>query len=114
LNAEANFLQTSQKPNARTNYVFIDDKKRDRTFLLDTGANRNMIDAPVLSQTERIAIDRTTRVSVANIQQGKGILKSMGELEVQVPHITEYMKLKFIVMPPKSINYNLIGVTDIM
>jgi len=114
LNAEANFLQTSQKPNVRTSYVFVDDKKRDRTFLLDTGANRNMVDASVLSRKEQSAIDKTVRVSVANIQQGKGTLKSMGELELQVPHKNEYIKLKFIVMPPHSINYNLIGVIDMM
>ena len=94
--------------------MFIDDKKNDRTFLLDTGANRNIIDASVLTQQELAKIDRTVSVSVANIQQGSGGLTSLGEVELEVPHKKNHVKLKFIVMPPHTLNYNLIGVSTVI
>ena len=94
--------------------MFIDDKRHDRTFLLDTGANRNMIDASVLSQKEMSEVDRSVSVSVANIQQGSVGLKSLGETQLQVPHRDKHMRLKFMVMPPNTLNYNLIGVSAII
>jgi len=94
--------------------VFIDDKRHDRTFLLDTGANRNIIDASVLTQQELAKVDRTVSVSVANIQQGSGGLTSLGEVEIEVPHKKDHVKLKFIVMPPHTLNYNLIGVSTVI
>jgi len=94
--------------------VFIDDKKHDRTFLLDTGANRNIIDASVLTKQELTRLDRTVSVSVANIQQGCEGLKSLGEVEIEVPHKDDYVRLRFKVMPPHTLNYNLIGVNTII
>jgi len=114
LNAEANFLQTSKKPKVKSSYVFIDDKRHDRTFLLDTGANRNMIDASVLSKKELTEVDRSVSVSVANIQQGSSGLKSLGEINLPIPHKEKHVILKFIVMPPHTLNYNLIGVSAII
>ena len=94
--------------------MFIDDKRHDRTFLLDTGDNRNIIDASVLTKQEIAKLDRTVSVSVANIQQGSGGLTSLGEIEIEVPHKDDYVKLKFIVMPPHTLNYNLIGVSTVI
>ena len=94
--------------------MFIQDDKRDRTFLLDTGANRNMIDASVLTPQELAAVDTTRRVPVANFQSQKDKLHSIGETVVQVPYKGSNLKLKFIVMPARSMNYNLIGVVDIL
>ena len=114
MNAEANYLQVSEKPKLKSSYVFIQDDKRDRTFLLDTGANRNMIDASVLSPQELAAIDTTKKVPVANFQSQKDKLHSIGETVVKVPYKDSDLELKFIVMPARSMNYNLIGVVDIL
>jgi len=94
--------------------VFIQDDKRDRTFLIDTGANRNMIDASVLAPEELARIDTTKRVPVANFESNKEKLISIGETVVEVPYKNMMLNLKFIVMPAKSMNYNLIGVVDIL
>ena len=94
--------------------MFIQDDKRDRTFLLDTGANRNMIDASVLNPQEMAAIDTTKRVPVANFQSQKDKLYSIGETVVKVPYKNSSLDLKFIVMPARNMNYNLIGVVDIL
>jgi len=114
LNAEANYLQVSEKPRLKRSYVFIQDDARDRTFLLDTGANRNMIDASVLSPEETARIDTTLKVPVSNFQSQKDKLYSIGEVTVPVPYKGKNLQLKFIVMPPRSMNYNLIGVVDIL
>jgi len=94
--------------------VFIQDDKRDRTFLLDTGANRNMIDASVLTPEELGRVDTTRKVPVANFESNKEKLHSIGETVVEVPYKNMMLKLKFIVMPARSMNYNLIGVVDIL
>jgi len=114
LNAEANYLQVSEKPKLKSSYVFIQDDKRDRTFLLDTGANGNMIDASVLTPQELAKMDTTKRVPVANFESKKDKLQSIGETIVEVPYKNTSLELKFIVMPARSMNYNLIGVVDIL
>jgi len=82
--------------------------------LLDTGANRNLIDASVLSEKELASVNTTTRVAVANFQQGKEKLYSIGEVMIPVPYKGQDKVLKFLVMPSRSMNYNLIGVGDIL
>ena len=114
MNAEANFLQISPESQAKSSYVFLEDPSHNRVFLLDTGANRNMIDAAVLTPAELKRIDPTRRAAVSNIQQGTGTLKSLGEIEIELPHKAQRIKLKFLVMPPRTLNYNLIGVTAII
>jgi len=82
--------------------------------LLDTGANRNLIDASVLSEKELASVNTSTRVAVANFQKGKEKLQSIGEVEIPVPYKGRDKLLKFLVMPAQSMNYNLIGVSDIL
>jgi len=94
--------------------VFIEDDKRDRTFLLDTGANRNMVDASVLTTEEFAKMDTTKKVPVANFENNKDKLRSIGETVVEVPYKNMSLRLKCIVMPACSMNYNLIGVVDIL
>ena len=114
MNAEANFLQISPELQKRSDYVFVEDPKYNRIFLLDTGANRNMIDVSVLTPEERRKIDPTHKAAVSGIQQQGGLLKSLGEIEIEVPLRTKRVKLKFLVMPHRTLKYNLIGVTAIL
>ena len=114
MNAEANFLQISPELQKRSDYVFVEDPKYNRIFLLDTGANRNMIDVSVLTPEERRKIDPTHKAAVSGIQQQGGLLKSLGEIEIEVPLRTKRVKLTFLVMPHRTLKYNLIGVTAIL
>ena len=114
MNAEANFLQISPELQKRSSYVFVEDPRYNRIFLLDTGANRNMIDASVLTPDELRRINRTCQVDVSNIQQGSSTLKSLGEIDIEIPLKTKREKLTFLVMPHRTLKYNLIGVTAIL
>ena len=94
--------------------MFLEDKRRDRTFLLDTGANRNIIDASALTAEELTKIDATQTVKVANFVSTLPKMESLGHVWINVPVKHASIRLRFIVMPARSMNYNLIGVSDVL
>ena len=53
-------------------------------------------------------------MGVSNIQEGSGMLKSLGEIDIEVPLKTKRVRLTFLVMPHYTVKYNLIGVTAIL
>ena len=73
-----------------------------------------MIDVSVLTPEERRTIDPTHKAAVSGIQQQGGLLRSLGEIEIEVPLRTKRVKLTFLVMPQRTLKYNLIGVTAIL
>lgn len=94
--------------------MFHQDEKNDRTFLLDTGANRNLIDASVLTTTERSKIDTSTRCEISNFTAGTPRVQSLGTVQIDLGNKQEPIVIQFEVMPERTLNNNLIGIKNIL
>jgi len=91
-------------------FIFIHDKQLPRKYLLDTGANRNLIASNQLTKQERQQIDKKPIIRIKGFNKTSPITYSLGEVYVQI-HATEHSPtILFDVMPSKMLNYNLIGV----
>ena len=91
----------------------LKDDNKDRAFLLDTGANRNLIDASVLTLEEWHRTDETRKCEVSNFNTNAPKSRSLGVVLLRFCVEGKKLELEFIVMPSKTLSYNLIGVRDI-
>ena len=92
----------------------LKDDNKDRAFLLDTGANRNLIDASVLTLEEWHKVDETRKCDVSNFNTNTPKSRSLGMILLKFCVDGKKLDLDFIVMAAKTLNYNLIGVIDIL
>jgi len=109
-----NILTAHQQNVKNSSYVFHKDEKNDRTFLLDTGANRNLVDASVLTTAEKLKINSTVHCEISNFTAGMPKVQCLGTVELNLGDESSPIVLKFEVMPECMLNYNLIGIQDIL
>ena len=92
----------------------LKDDNKGRAFLLDTGANRNLLYASVLTLEEWHRVDETRKCEVSNFNTNTPKSRSLGVVRLRFCVEGKQLELEFIVMPSKTLSYNLIGVKDIM
>jgi len=94
-------------------FIFIHDQNFPRKYLLDTGANRNLISSDQLSKTERKQINTQAIIRITGFNKTSPITYSLCEVKLQI-HIPQHSQSILLdIMPPKTLNYNIIGVQAI-
>jgi len=86
---------------------------RPRTFLLDSGANCNLISLQFLTHEEKQKIDKKTVIKITGFNKQSPTTVSLGKVEIPVHTKQSSSMLQFHVMPAHTLNYNLIGIHDI-
>jgi len=80
---------------------------------LDSGANCNLISIQFLTHEEKQAIDNKTVIKITGFNKQSPTTHSLGKVEIPVHTKQTSSTLQFHVMPPHTLNYNLIGIHDI-
>ena len=80
---------------------------------MDSGANCNLISIQFLTHEEKQTIDKKTVIKITGFNKQSPTTLSLGKVEIPVHTKQSSSTLQFHVMPPYTLNYNLIGIRDI-
>jgi len=72
-------------------------------FLLDSGANCNLISQQYLTNTEKQKIDTKSVIKITGFNKQSPTTFSLGKVEIPVHAIQSSPKLQFHVMPPHTL-----------
>ena len=102
-----------QHLNKDLGFIFITDTTNSRTFLLDSGANCNLLDIDQLTPAETKDIDKNSIIRITGFNKQNPTTYSLGETNITITTPPVTAEISVHVMPSKILNYNIIGVTDI-
>lgn len=108
-----NFIKKTAQKQETTNFIFISDDYNNRTFLIDTGSSKNLIDCDALSRYEKHNIDRSIIVQIMGFNVRGPFTSSIGTVRLTIIHNQKRYCFPFHVIPPGILSYNLIGIVDI-
>jgi len=87
--------------------------QQPRSFLLDSGANCNLISLQHLTKKEKQTIDKNAVIKITGFNKTSPTTHSLGKVAIQLKTNNDTPKLQFHVMPAHTLNYNIIGIHDI-
>jgi len=99
--------------NDQQGFIFLKDLQQPRSFLLDSGANCNLISLQHLTHNEKQTIDKKSVIKITGFNKQSPTTFSLGKVEIPVHTKQQSPKLQFHVMPAHTLNYNIIGIHDI-
>jgi len=91
----------------------LQDVQQPRSFLLDSGANCNLISLHHLTKNENRAIDQKSVIKITGFNKQSPTTHSLGKVEILIKTQHETPRLHIHVMPAHTLNYNIIGIHDI-
>ena len=87
--------------------------QQPRSFLLDSGANCNLISLQHLTKKEKQTIDKKAVIKITGFNKTSPTTHSLGKVAIRIKANYDTPKLQFHVMPAQTLNYNIIGIHDI-
>jgi len=99
--------------NDQQGFIFLKDSHQPRSFLLDSGANCNLISLQHLTNEEKQTIDKKSVIKITGFNKQSPTTFSLGKVEIPIHTKKRSPKLQFHVMPAYTLNYNIIGIHDI-